>query len=102
MQVLDCELLMWTCKLFWHQDFVLCPPCIFPEKLCCILQGFDDDLQDMVQRQEPVCRQVIPRLTAGAIGVLQDVLEAFPNEPEMRGHHLLKFAQAVKDLNRSM
>ncbi|KAL0033900.1 hypothetical protein WJX77_010072 [Trebouxia sp. C0004] len=63
-------------------------------------EGFDDDLQEMLQRQEPVCRQVIPRLTAGAIGVLQDVLEAFPNEPEMSSHHLLKFAQAVKDLNR--
>ena len=64
------------------------------------LQGFDDDLQEMLQRQEPVCRQVIPRLTAGAIGVLQDVLQSFPNEPEMSSHHLLKFAQAVKDLNR--
>ncbi len=66
------------------------------------LQGFDDDLQEMLQRQEPVCRQVIPRLTAGAIGVLQEVLGAFPNEPEMSSHHLLKFAQAVKDLNRSV
>ena len=78
------------------------PPLHFPRKTLLHLQGFDDDLQDMVQRQEPVCRQVIPRLTAGAIGVLQDILQAFPNEPEMSSHHLLKFAQAVKDLNRSV
>ncbi len=76
------------------------PPFLSPKKLLSHLQGFDDDLQEMLQRQEPGCRQVIPRLTAGAIGVLQDVLGAFPNEPEMSSHHLLKFAQAVKDLNR--
>ena len=54
----------------------------------------------MLQRQEHVGREVMPRLTAGAGGVLQDVLEAFPNEPEMGSAHLLKFSQAVKDLNR--
>ena len=76
------------------------PPLLSPKKNLSQLQGFDDDLQEMLQRQEPMCRQVIPCLTAGAIGVLQDVLQAFPNEPEMSSHHLLKFAQAVKDLNR--
>lgn len=64
------------------------------------MQGFNDDLQEMLQRQEHVGREVMPRLTAGAGGVLQDVLEAFPNEPEMGSAHLLKFSQAVKDLNR--
>ena len=64
------------------------------------MQGFNDELQEMLQRQEHVCREVIPRLTAGASGVLQDVLDAFPNEPEMDNAHLLKFSQAVKDLNR--
>lgn len=64
------------------------------------LQGFNEDLQEMLQRQGPARRQLIPRLTAGTVGVLQDALEAFPNEPEMDSGHLLAFAQAVKDLNR--
>ena len=54
----------------------------------------------MIQRQEPPLRQVIPRLSAGAVGVLHEALDAFPNEPEMYNGHLLTFAQAVKDLNR--
>ncbi len=87
------ELMMWT--LSCHDIKVVCF-----EKSLSHVQGFDDDLQEMLQRQEPGCRQVIPHLTAGAIGVLQEVLGAFPNEPEISSHHLLKFAQAVKDLNR--
>ena len=64
------------------------------------MQGFDDDLREMLDRQGPSCWQVILRLTAGAVGVLQDVLSAFPNEPEMDNCHLLKFAEAVRELNR--
>lgn len=68
--------------------------------VCVCGQGFDEDLQEMLQNQEPACRLVIPRLTAAAVGLLHTVVEAFPNDPEMDNGHLLTFEQAVKDLNR--
>ena len=64
------------------------------------MQGFDEDLQEMLQKQEPPCRLVIPCLTSAAVGVMHTAVQAFPNDPEMDIGHLLTFAQAVKDLNR--
>lgn len=63
-------------------------------------QGFDDMIQGMLQKQDPACRLVIPRLTSAAIGVLHTAVQAFPNDLEMDNGHLLTFEQAVKDLNR--
>lgn len=57
-------------------------------------------IQEMLQKQDPACRLVIPRLTSAAIGVLHTAVQAFPNDPEMDNGHLLTFEQAVKDLNR--
>lgn len=54
----------------------------------------------MLQKQEPGSRLVIPRLTSAAVGLLHNVVQAFPNDPEMDNGHLLTFEQAVKDLNR--
>ncbi|KAL3150857.1 hypothetical protein ABBQ32_000610 [Trebouxia sp. C0010 RCD-2024] len=63
-------------------------------------EGFDDMIQGMLQKQDPACRLVIPRLTSAAIGVLHTAVQAFPNDLEMDNGHLLTFEQAVKDLNR--
>ena len=63
-------------------------------------QGFDEDLQEMLQKQEPGSRLVIPRLTSAAVGLLHTAVQAFPNDPEMDNGYLLAFEQAVKDLNR--
>ena len=64
------------------------------------MQGFDEDLQEMLQKQEPACCLVIPHLTSAAVGVMHTAVQAFPNDPEMDNGHLLTFAQAVKDLSR--
>lgn len=63
------------------------------------VQGFDEELHDMLQRHAPGT-DILDNLTAGAAGVLQEVLTAFPNETDVPGHHLLPFENAVQDLNK--
>lgn len=63
------------------------------------LQGFDEELHGMLQRHAPRTH-ILRALMAGAAGVLQEVLLAFPNQPDVPGHDLLPFENAVQDLNK--
>lgn len=62
-------------------------------------QGFDEELHDMLQRHAPGAH-ILKDLTAGAAGVLQEVLAAFPNQADVYGTHLLPFENAVQSLNK--
>ena len=53
----------------------------------------------MLQRHAPGT-DILKHLTAGAAGVLQEVLTAFPNQADVHGNHLLPFENAVQDLNK--